>query len=105
MIRTIQNGRGLCTAEKLVLNDRINRDDLIMMGQVSISPATRRKASDEAGRLNVQARSKPARELTRSDKRVLTALDTNQSCRSPHSAKRWGRGFFVCVTKDLAKKP
>jgi len=71
----------LCTATlRLVLNDR-NQDDLIKMDQGSIVSATKRKASPEASRSNVQACSKPARELTRSDKREITALDKKVSCR------------------------
>src|SRR5919197_2321623 len=76
MIRITQNGRVLCTTKpEFVLDDRIKRDDLIWRYQVSIFTATKRKASNEATRSNVQARSELALELTRGDKRALTALD------------------------------
>ena len=95
MIRITQNGRVLCTTtSKFVLDDR-ERDDL-MMDQDSIFTATKRKASYEATRSNVQARSEPARELTRSNKRALTALDRKLVVpQSPNSAISWGWGFFA----------
>jgi hypothetical protein len=96
----------LCTATLgLVLDDR-NEDDLIKMDHSSIVSATRRKASHEAPRSNVQACSKPARELTRGDKREVTALGRKLIVpQYPNSTnKGWARGFFVLLPKDLVKK-
>jgi hypothetical protein len=76
------------------------------MDQVSIVSATKRKASHEARRSNVQAHGDPARELMRGDKREITALDRKLVVPLfPNSAElRWGRGFFASLSQDLAKK-
>jgi hypothetical protein len=106
MIRTTQNGRMTRTTLRLVLDDRSNEDDL-KMDQCSIAERPGQSFQGEAAPSpNVQARSKPARELTRSDKRAVTALDRKLVVPySPNSAKLcWGRGFFVSLPKTLAKK-
>ena len=107
MIRTTQNGRSLCTTTpEFVQDDRIKRDDPIRMDQGSIFTATRRKASYEGRRSNVQARSESARKLTRSNKREVTALDRKPVVPwSPNSAEKAGVGVILfSKPKTLLKK-
>ena len=75
MIYATQNGRVICTTLRFVLDDR--KKETIEYGWTngSIFLATRRVISDEATRLNVQVRSLPARKLTHSNKRAVTALE------------------------------